>query len=79
MENEHENCNRIIDALRKENDALREALEFYANKDNWMYVDVNGSYTSKLGVTLHRIGANIETENGKRSRQVLEKYPSKEE
>lgn len=60
--------------LEEENKILLEAVEFYADENNWMTRNSDGTYSSKLGVTIQRpsIGV-VETENGKRARAALEK------
>jgi hypothetical protein len=67
---------RYFDHLEAENKKLREALEFYANQDNWEYADSqfqysqydkikNDSFDSNIGE-----GGGIEY-GGKRARAAL--------
>lgn len=79
---EYENCKAALDSVDATNELLksrieklREALEFYGNKDNWY--DANAKYTEKAEMPImYTVIASIDTEGetwlgGKTARTAL--------
>lgn len=64
-----------IEELKKQNESMKEALQFYANKDNWTYTDTYNFAGSAIHKDDEEILSNAYNDivGGKLARQTLEK------